>query len=112
MTLLRLLLLIMFTIIVAYTLMVANTHGWGLISVFVDDIVAINWSGQFNLDFMGYLILSATWVAWRHCFSLSGVGLALLASVGGMTFFAPYLLLASVKAKGNIKQLLMGQQQG
>ena len=33
----------------------------------------MKWFGQFNLDFMGFLILSAIWVAWRNQFSAAGL---------------------------------------
>jgi hypothetical protein len=35
----------------------------------------MSWSGQFNLDFMTFLGLSAVWVAWRHQFTRGGVAL-------------------------------------
>ena len=33
----------------------------------------MTWPGQFNFDFFGFLILSATWTAWRNQFSALGV---------------------------------------
>ncbi len=61
------------------------------------------WPGQFNLDFMGFLALSAIWVAWRHQFSAGGLGLAVLAFFGGMLFLSIYLLIHTSRAGGDIK---------
>ena len=96
--------------ITAYTLYVSVHEGWILVDVFFGDLVALNWSGQFNFDFLNYLILSAIWIAWRHQFSLSGLIFAVLASVLGILFFAPYLLYQSMKCNGDPKKLLLGDQ--
>jgi hypothetical protein len=93
-----------------YTLVVGINHGWDLIPIFFSNIATMDWSGQFNLDFMGFLGLSATWVAWRHRFSGSGLALGLVAFVGGMMFLAPYLLWASAQARGDARMLLLGKQ--
>ena len=103
------LLIAIFVIILVYTGQVAMAQGLDLLSVFFDNIAAVGWPGQFNVDFMSYLILSALWVAWRHQFSAQGLALAAVASVGGGLFFTPYLLVASVAAKGNMTELLLGK---
>ena len=77
-------------IIAVYTVIAISNDGFDLITPFIGDILALSWSGQFNLDFMMYLILSALWVAWRHDFSGAGIALAAVASVGGMLFL-PHL---------------------
>lgn len=94
--------------LLAYTAMVIANHGWNLLPVFFGDIAAMNWPGQFNLDFTGFLALSALWTAWRHHFSPMGLALALLAFFGGMGFLAPYLLVASIQARGDVAVLLLG----
>ncbi len=99
-----------FVAIVAYTLHVGFNSGWDLPSVFFGDLFSLNWSGQFNFDFLNYLILSGIWVAWRHKFSLSGIILGVVASIFGIMFFAPYLLYLFVKSKDNIKEILLGNQ--
>ncbi|MEM7379083.1 MAG: hypothetical protein AAF460_16475 [Pseudomonadota bacterium] len=91
-----------------YTLLVVPTHGTALVPVFVSDLLALNWRGQFNLDFACYLVLSALWVAWRGGFSRAALVLAALASVGGMLFFTPYLLVATVRSRGDAALLLLG----
>ena len=62
--------------LVGYTIAVIANHGWDLLSVFFGDMAAMGWPGQFNLDFLGFLALSALWVTWRHGFSPTGFALA------------------------------------
>ena len=52
----------------AYTLLVGLAHGWNLLPVFLGDMAAMTWPGQFNADFMTFLSLSGLWIAWRHHF--------------------------------------------
>lgn len=108
MLLLRLVLVVILVVLAAYTAVVVSNHGWNLLEVFFGDMGAVNWPGQFNLDFMGFLILSALWTAWRHHFSPSGLALAVLAFFGGMMFLTIYLLAASYQVKGDIHALLLG----
>lgn len=104
----RILLVILTISIIAITGIVAANHGLNLIIVFIENITSLTWSGQFNFDFMCYLILSALWIMWRHNFSPVGIILGLIASVAGIMFFAPYLLFASFKSQGNMKTILLG----
>jgi len=108
----RSLLLLMVVSLLAYTGIVATNHGWGLLSIFFGDILKMNWPGQFNLDFLFMLVLSATWTAWRNRFSAAGLGLAFLALIGGSLFLAGYLLVLSWKAKGDVEQILLGRATG
>lgn len=94
--------------LVIYTGLVIAEHGWSLLAVFVGDMAEINWPGQFNLDFLGFLALSAIWTAWRHQFSAGGLALSVLAFLGGMLFLGIYLLTLSVLVQGDMKRLLMG----
>jgi hypothetical protein len=93
-----------------YTLAVGSRHGWNLLPLFFGDIAALTWAGQFNMDFLSFLLLSGLWVAWRHHFSAAGLALGLVAVFGGMLFLATYLLVAMAHARGNIQQLLLGRQ--
>lgn len=56
-------------VLLAYTAVVVSNHGMGLLAVFFGDIATMAWAGQFNLDFLFMLSLSALWVFWRHQFS-------------------------------------------
>lgn len=104
--------LILVTIgIFSITLTVGITHGWNLIPVFLNNILELNWSGQFNFDFLCYLILSGLWIAWRNNFSGFGILLGVIASIAGILFFAPYLLIESFRANGDIKILLLGKSE-
>ena len=62
MTAFRMLLLVMFTCILIYTLVVVAHHGTGLLPIFLGDIATMGWRGQFNVDFTSFLTLSALWL--------------------------------------------------
>lgn len=96
-------------VITAYTSITVANHGLNLLPIFFGDIARMAWPGQFNLDFMGFLSLSALWVAWRHQFSPAGLGLGLLAFFLGMPFLSAYLLVHSVRTRGAIAALMLGE---
>ena len=108
MTAFRALLIVLWAIIVGYTAIVIANHGMGLLNIFFGDMAAMGWPGQFNLDFMFMLMLSAVWVAWRHQFSIAGLVLGCLAFFGGILFLTTYLLMVSWQAKGDMKKMLLG----
>jgi hypothetical protein len=108
MVLLRVLLATMLVVLSAYTTIVITNHGWNLLPVFFGDIAEMVWPGQFNLDFSGFLVLSALWTAWRHHFSLLGLALSVVALFGGMAFLTVYLLAASYQVRGDARALLLG----
>ncbi len=91
-----------------YTAVVIAHHGWNLLPIFFGDMGAMGWPGQFNLDFMFMLTLSATWVAWRHQYTPGGLALAFLAAVGGSAFLSVYLLAVSFQARGDARALVLG----
>jgi len=105
----RILLAIMITGILGYTGIVGVNHGWNLFPVFFGDMAAMTWPGQFNFDFMCLLTFSGLWLAWRHHFSPGGLALGLLGVVGGTMVLAPYLLIVSFKANGDMKELFLGK---
>ena len=109
MTLFRLFLLTCLIAIAAYTSVTISNHGINLLPVFFGDMAEMAWPGQFNLDFMGFLALSAIWTAWRHQFSAAGLGLGVLAFFGGMLFLSIYLLIQTGRSKGDMKVLLLGE---
>ncbi len=110
MTAFRIFLALMLAILVTYTAIVILNHGVGLVPIFFGDIAEMAWPGQFNLDFMGFLLLSALWVSWRHQFSPMGLCLGLIASVGGIGFLAPYLIFACAQAGDDPKILFLGPE--
>ena len=109
MTLLRLYVLIFLVVLTVYTGIVMANHGANLVPVFFNDMAAMAWPGQFNLDFLGFLILSALWVGWRHEYRLVGWVLTPLALFGGMMFLTVYLLIMSFRVNGDLKALLIGE---
>lgn len=107
MTMIKSLLIVFSLTIAIYTCVVFLREGANFIPPFLNAIAAGTWQGQFNLDFAFYLVLSAIWLVWRHRFSRAGFGLAML-SVFGMAFFAPYLLIQTLRARGDVQQVLLG----
>ncbi len=106
----RILLVIMIIGILTYTGIAGYNHGWDLLPVFFGDMTAMTWSGQFNFDFTCYLALSGLWLAWRNNFTPAAIVLGLLGFVGGIMLLAPYLLLISFQAKGDMKEILLGRE--
>lgn len=95
--------------IAIYTFFAIQNEGLNLFAVLFSNILAMGWSGQFNLDFASYLLLSALWVMWRGGFSASSIAMGMAAAVLGILFFAPYLLYLMATANGNIRQVILGK---
>jgi hypothetical protein len=92
-----------------YTAVVVMNHGFNFLPTAFDDMFAMTWQTQFNMDFLTFLALSAVWTAWRHKFSPVGLGLGVLAFFGGMIFLTIYLLMVSFQVNGDFKALLVGK---
>ncbi len=107
---LRILFAAMFVLIVVYTGVTIQAHGWNLFPDFLGDISAMNWPGQFNTDFLCFLVLSGLWVAWRHHFSALGLVLAPIATVGGILFLSVYLFIMSFRVDDDVVTLLIGPE--
>lgn len=105
----RALLVVLFLCLTGYTTIVIADHGLGLFDAFFGDIAAMGWPGQFNVDFTCFLTLSGLWLAWRHQFSPAGIALGVLGFFGGALVLTVYLFFASLNAKGDMKELLLGQ---
>ena len=108
MTLFRILLIAIMSVVGFYTAIVVANHGVGLYPIFFGDIADMTWRGQFNLDFLCFLILSGIYVAWRHEFSAAGLALGFAAFNLGAPFLAGYLLIETYRTKGNSAALLLG----
>jgi len=109
MTLFRVFLVTIILVVNIYTAVVIINHGMGLYPIFFGDIAAMTWPGQFNLDFLGFLLMSGLWVAWRHAFSAGGLILGIAAFNLGAPFLAAYLLVESVRHKGDSAAILLGK---
>ena len=101
---------IIFISLLGYTAVTISNHGWNLMPIFFGDMLAMTWPGQFNFDFMGFLLLSGLWVAWRHHFSIAGLVLGAVAVLGGMLFLSLYLFIVCTAARGNVQEMLMGKK--
>lgn len=101
-------LIAMLLLIIVLTIAAVAEGGLDLITPFIQPILALTWQGQFNFDFMCYLILSGIWMAWRGGFSRGSIALGLLAPPLGILFFAPYLVHQISKSEGDARRLLLG----
>lgn len=106
----RILLAGLWIALAAYTGVVIAQHGMGLFAIFFGDIGKVTWPGQFNLDFLLLLVLSALWTAWRNRFSGLGLLLAVVALFGGSGFLLPYLFLLTIQTRGNMTAVLLGDR--
>lgn len=93
-----------------YTFYAFQSEGADLFGVFAKNVLSLNWSGQFNLDFLCYLTLSGFWIMWRNKFKTNSIFLGLVAMVLGIVMFAPYLIWLTTKENGNIKRVLVGDR--
>ncbi len=110
MVLFRAFLIAAFCVIAGYTAIVIGAHGADFIPQFNADILAMTWRGQFDTDFLCFLLLSGIWVSWRSDFSPAGLVLGVIAVFGGMLFLSAYLLIASFAARGDAAALLLGSR--
>ena len=96
--------LVIFTI----TILVVMAKGINWPAVFFGDLVAMDWRSQFNADFLIHLILLATWISWREGFGAKGYFFGFLSIFMGGMFGFPYILLATYKAGGDPRKMLLG----
>lgn len=103
----RILLAVFWLVIAGYTAVTVSNHGWNLFPFFFGDIAKMGWAGQFNVDFLTMLGMSALWVAWRNRFSAGGLALSVLAFFGGGLFLTTYLLVLT-NGDRDMKAVLLG----
>lgn len=108
--LLRILLIVQTIGLFIYTFFAFQTDGADLFGVFTNNMLSLNWSGQFNLDFLCYLTLSGLWIMWRNMFTTKSIILGLIAMILGIVMLAPYLLWLISQENGNIKRVLIGDR--
>ena len=97
----------MVALIWIYSGAVMLRDGLDFLTPFVSAILTVTWPGQFALDFLLYLILSAIWVAWRHGFGGKGIVLG-GAMLFGAVVFLPYLLITALRSGGDPAVFLLG----
>ena len=99
---------ILWVILAAYTTVVIANHGLGLLPIFFGDIARMEWPGQFNLDFLLVLVVSASWTAWRNRFRTAGLLLGVTAFFFGAGFLLLYLAYLSYRHHGDPVAVLLG----
>ena len=104
----RYVLIAMTMLILVFTMAAVANSGINLITPFLSPILAFSWQGQFNIDFICYLVLSGIWMAWRGGFTGGSIALGILTPSLGILFFAPYLLYLVSKSNGDPRRLLLG----
>jgi hypothetical protein len=108
MELLRAFLLTAILAIVAVTLYATLSAGINFPAVFFGDLLKLDWRSQINTDLMLHAGLLGIWVAWREGATPTGIILGLLCLLLDAVFGFPYVLLATYRAKGDPKRLLLG----
>ncbi len=103
---LQLLLAIFWIAMLGITFYAVHALGSEAGMVFVSDFLH-PWRAQFNTDFSLHIVLFAIWVFWREKSRTTGSICALLCLMGGLFTFL-YLLMAVQRAKGNVKNLMLG----
>lgn len=92
----------------AYTAITVTRFGINIAPIFFGDMAALTWRGQFALDFLTYLLLSAVWISWRDGFTRRSLVLAPAAMILGMSFLGPYLLYLFHRHQGDLPTVLLG----
>ncbi|MBD2570393.1 hypothetical protein [Anabaena lutea] len=108
MTLLRAFLVVSTLLIFTVSIYAIVTRGINFPAVYFGDLLKLDWRAQFNTDLLIFLCLTAIWVTWREGFTPKGFLFGFLCPSVGAMFVCPYLLLATYKANGDPKELLLG----
>jgi hypothetical protein len=67
------------------------------------------WRAQFYADLEAHLVMFAAWIAWRERFGGVGIAFAVLTMLTGALFTVAYVLVAGIKAGGDVRALLLGE---
>ncbi|MBB4613016.1 hypothetical protein [Novosphingobium taihuense] len=102
-------LIVWLIVMIGYTSVVVVGLGPDFLKPFQKIVEDKGWPGQFGLDLLGFLLLTAFWIGWRHGSGLTGTTLALVVVSGGMIGVSIYLLIAIARCRGDIRSLLLGQ---
>jgi hypothetical protein len=68
------------------------------------------WRAQFNLDLGLHLLLAASWMIYRTRNVAIGIACAVLAINFGAVFTLAYILISSIRAKGDLRKVLLGDR--
>jgi hypothetical protein len=108
MTLFRIALFIVWVILIGVSVNAILQLGSDGGNVFFTDF-AHPWRAQFNTDLCAHLLLMGTWVIYREPNRVVGVVLGILCAVMGGAVSLPYILVATFRAKGDVRKLLLGR---
>jgi hypothetical protein len=108
MTILRLFLILLWVAIAAVTLWaLAELGPIAATTTFLSDL-SHPWRAQFYADLEAHLLLIGAWMIYRERSRGAGVVCALLTLLLGALFSLPYVLQASLRARGDARRLLLG----
>ena len=107
----RLFLAFIIATVIIYTFPVVLKFGIiDLLPSFFGEIGEMSWQGQFNLDFLMFLLMSGFWIAWRNDFTPKGITLRIGGFFLGAPYLAAYLLYLSFQFGGDAEKVLMGER--
>jgi hypothetical protein len=108
MTILRLLLILLWSAVAAVTLWALAELGLAAAATtFLSDL-SHPWRAQFYADLEAHLLLFGAWMIYREPSRGVGVVCALLTLLLGALFSLAYVLHASLRARGDARRLLLG----
>jgi hypothetical protein len=109
MTLLKAYLIICWLVVAYVTVWAVREMGAGAAGeVFLRDL-SHPWRAQFNSDFFFHLLLIAGWVWYREPHPVARPLCALGSIFGGSLFSFAYILVATLRAGGDPRRLLLGR---
>lgn len=82
---------------------------WEGVATFVGDL-GHPWRAQFNSDLAIHALLAGAWIAWRHRWSGVGIACGVAAVLLGAVFTLAYVLVALLRADGDVEQVLLGKR--
>lgn len=105
----RLALAAMWLALLYVTIAAGQALGWDKAGdVFFGDM-AHPWRAQFNVDFGFHLLIVAAWMLWHARSRWWGALFAVLAVMGGGLFTFAYLLVRTIRLRGDIAAVLLGR---
>jgi hypothetical protein len=107
MTLLRIFLAVAWLVIAYVTVRAVSQLGVAGGNIFFSDF-SQPWRAQFNTDFGFHLLLMAGWIFYREKSTVAGVLCGMGAIFLGGFFSMAYILVATIRAKGHARVLLLG----
>lgn len=108
MNIMRLLLIVAWAALAFITWRAIDLLGAEGSNIFVSDF-AQPWRAQFYTDFAIHVTLVAAWIIWREPSKIIGILCALGCFVGGALVTLLYVLIATYRAGGDSRKLLLGK---